>query len=372
MHDTLMCELLSHTNAEHLQQLYTGFSMLHRKGTLQFIQRISRADIIDTTKPPHLLDVKYAHCKVVVNDNIVLYYDVHDSFEIDPEDVRNVDFYFKRSYSDKEVQKINDKGKIFPLGLNYLVCSSGIDTFSMRRRILHTGREKLLTLGRALGIDYVLGGKTYVPRVEQFDCSPTFTLPPKIVFMVRAWDHRKAASKDKADAIESMNQTRAHCIRVLKKEFGQHFVGGFLWDEYTKERFRDCLLQDNTLARKHNYMHLLREFPIGIATTGLHGSIGWKLAEYVASAKAIVTEKLNYRVPGPFANEQNYLDFVTPDGCVDAAARVFDDHHLRCQLMINNYRYYHAYVRPDALVLNTLAIALGADAVPARQETVQR
>ena len=101
-------------------------------------------------------------------------------------------------------------------------------------------------------------------------------------------------------------------------------------------------------------MKLLREFPIGIATTGLHGSIGWKLAEYVSYSKAIVTEKLNYRVPGHFEKELNYLDFVSPEGCVESAARLFQNYSLRCQLMINNYRYYQSYLRPDSLVLNTL------------------
>jgi hypothetical protein len=107
-------------------------------------------------------------------------------------------------------------------------------------------------------------------------------------------------------------------------------------------------------------MKLLKRFPICIATTGIHGSIGWKIAEYVSYSKAIVTERLNYRVPGNFEKELNYLEFVSPEDCVESAVRLFQDYKLRCQLMINNYRYYQSYLRPDSLVMNTLAIAISS------------
>jgi hypothetical protein len=183
--------------------------------------------------------------------------------------------------------------------------------------------------------------------------------------MTQAWDHNKARSKAKSEERDFMNNTRAQCIRLLKKEFGVHFLGGFAHSVYSNDRFRDCLLPDNKLSQKKNYMELLREFPICIATTGLHGSIGWKLAEYVSYSKAIVTERLNYQVPGHFQKELNYLDFVSPEDCVESAVRLFHNYNLRCQFMINNYRYYYSYLRPDSLVLNTLAIAIRWPSGPA-------
>ena len=95
-----------------------------------------------------------------------------------------------------------------------------------------------------------------------------------------------------------------------------------------------------------------------MATTGLHGSIGAKFAEYIAQAKAIVSEPLNYQVPGNLSSEVNYLEFTSIDGCVESAVRLIDDRDLRVSMMMDNCRYYHAYLRPDALILNTLAIAM--------------
>jgi glycosyltransferase involved in cell wall biosynthesis len=119
-------------------------------------------------------------------------------------------------------------------------------------------------------------------------------------------------------------------------------------------------MPEASLANKRKYLETLREFPVCVATTGLNGSNGWKLAEYVAQSKAIITEPLRYTVPGDFKAGQNYVEFNDADELVDAASRLLDDASLRSGLMNANHTYYLSYVRPDALVRNTLDIVLNA------------
>ena len=128
--------------------------------------------------------------------------------------------------------------------------------------------------------------------------------------------------------------------------------------DYAVKHYGDLLIEDPTLTSKRRYLQHLRKFPVCITTTGLHGSIGWKLGEYVAFSKAIVTEALHYQVPGKFEDDVNFVTFDTPQACVAAAAKLCEEHDRRRQMMIANWRYYHHYVRPDALVLNSLARAL--------------
>ena len=45
----------------------------------------------------------------------------------------------------------------------------------------------------------------------------------------------------------------------------------------------------------------------------------------MAFSKAILTEKLIYGVPGDFESERNYLEFASPETCVDAAIRLVED-----------------------------------------------
>jgi hypothetical protein len=107
-----------------------------------------------------------------------------------------------------------------------------------------------------------------------------------------------------------------------------------------------------------NYLQTLKSFPICVATTGLHRSNGWKLAEYVAFSKAILTEKLAFEVPGRFKPERNYLEFSSPDDCVHCALRLIEDRSLRLALMRNNAAYFQLYLRPDRLIQNALTAAL--------------
>jgi hypothetical protein len=114
------------------------------------------------------------------------------------------------------------------------------------------------------------------------------------------------------------------------------------------------------LYSKKTYLSLMHGSSICIATTGLEGSVGWKLGEYVAAAKAIVSEPLRSVQPGDFRPGRNYLEFRTPEQCVDAVQRLVDDPAHRLDMMRKNAAYYAAYVRPDALVWNALNNAVVA------------
>ncbi len=127
-------------------------------------------------------------------------------------------------------------------------------------------------------------------------------------------------------------------------------------DEFSERHFRNVLLPDNSLSNKRKYLEMLKDFPICIATKGLNNSNGWKLGEYVAFSKAIVTEPLRFQVTGDFAKEKNYLEFTDSEELLNSVSRIFDDKNLRDSLMKNNHDYYRNFVRPDALILNTLKI----------------
>jgi hypothetical protein len=75
--------------------------------------------------------------------------------------------------------------------------------------------------------------------------------------------------------------------------------------------------------------------------------------------KAIVSEKLVFGVPGDFAPERHYVEFTSPEGCVEAAVRLVENRDLRARLMSNNAAYYRKCLRPDSLIDNALAAALG-------------
>jgi hypothetical protein len=110
------------------------------------------------------------------------------------------------------------------------------------------------------------------------------------------------------------------------------------------------------LTTKRQYLRLLAEHPICVTSGGLHRSLGWKLGEYVALSKAIVTERLAFEVPGEFAEGKNYLSYADAKGCVAAVKRLVHDQALRGSMMQSNRDYFLNHLRPDRLVANALGL----------------
>jgi hypothetical protein len=362
------CRLIWYSTGGHLQQLFTGFVMLRRRGLVRLSQAFS-SEPLSSSNAHHLKDVSGAHLSVVLDGRIRIHYDCHDAAELHEHKLERCDFYFKRSYSRDLVERLpQHRSKVFPLGLYYRVLPERLELCSVQRALI-TGRglrEKLLSLVDAVDVRNWL---KYNARLRELEGLPDYEQPPGVLFLAAAHDPhaRQGRSPEKIQEMIHVNDTRAQCIRVLRKELGPRFFGGFIHSPYSIKTYKDCLVHDNEVTRKRSYIRLLKSYPICIATTGLHGSIGGKFAEYVALAKAIVSEKLNYEVPGDLQPGRNYLEFSTAEECAQQSIRLIEDRDERNRLMLNNALYYQSYLRPDSLVLNSLLKVLSlSSARPSR------
>lgn len=346
----IQCELLCHSNSKHLQQIFTGFAALRQRGLIRLRQRFLREPILRADRTQHLRDARHAHLRVLMDERLRLHYDTFDGHEIDEEYLDGCDFYFKRSYDEPYLRSRGyPLEKVKPLGLYYEV---------------YADRYDLLRIPRALSLrdgmtDTLRKLVKTIPRIRSMEALPDYDSPPRILFNVKAFDPHNEPSRtpEKVRERVEINEMRAACVRALRAEFGADFFGGFVPSAYARKHFGDVLITEPHLAAKHNYMKLLQRHPICVATTGLHGSIGGKFAEYVCLSKAILSERLNYTVPGPLCEGENYLQFSTAKQCVEQATRLFVDRDLRQRLMANNARYYNGWLRPDMLILNTLLTA---------------
>jgi hypothetical protein len=338
------CQLNCDSNTMPYEHIYAGFVRLHRQGAIKLIQSICKPD---PTK------VGWTGLRVSVNGTTKVYYDTFDGPDLNTQALEDVDFYFKRSLDDGA----NTTAKVFPLGVIYPVSSSAFDMFKMRRDLnFGTMRARVRTTVKSL----ITRNQ---PTVHDLESLPHFRLAPRVLFMTKVYDPR-ASLRLSRDTLEPLNSMRANCVRSLRRELGNSFFGGIAPDDFALEYCPDAVIQDSRAFTRRHYLSMLRRFPICVATKGLWNSIGFKFAEYIAHSKAIVSEPLDYRVPGNLGRNSNYLEFTTPDECVESAQRLMDDARLRQSLMLNNYRYYQLYVKPETLVLNTLAIAIGVEDRP--------
>ncbi|WP_368657376.1 glycosyltransferase [Metabacillus halosaccharovorans] len=346
----------------HLYQVITGFKMLEKQGVVKLDIEIIKN---------HEERTPYNILEVIINNDIKIYYDVNDGYDNLLKENQNYqgfmnsllekcDFYFKRSFSSLYNKRLKQQEKIFPLGLNYMVTTQGNKA---HMPLPHDpSKEKMKKLIRLFPLSEFYNGNY---NVNYFEDSPRLSETPKILFMARLWDVKGdfpgQISKEKMEERRYINSVRAMCIRLCKQEFGDQFFGGVNATPYALENYKDLVIADKNITNRKNYLKRLKDSHICIATMGLHESIGWKFAEYIAASKAIVTEELRYEVPGNFKEGRNYLTFFNPDHCIDQINRIIGDKDYMYNMMVNNFEYYHQYVRPDRLILNSILTVLNAE-----------
>ena len=350
----------------HCRQIFAGFSELGRlaPGSVEFVEN----DWNPKGSTHNLI-------RAVVNDSIPILFDTNDGFHwIHANLEENIEFFrsdvlpnfelvFKRSYNLPSLAGFGAAAaRVLPLGFNYEVTtpSNEIDRhcFGWRAALKHKIRRSDL-LSALLK---VTGDREYlVERIERLPIPDHSATTPRILLLTRLWDPNgndiarspSQAREALAQERHEINQYRIECLRVCRSAFGEAFVGGLADDPYSR-RVAGDLIVPASLTSKRNYTDQMHRSTICVATRGLHGSTGWRLGEYIAASRAIVSEAIADQVPGNFAAGENYLPFRSADELVAGIQRLVTDPDLVRSMMWNNYTYYRCYLRPEALILNAL------------------
>lgn len=348
------CRLILDGDSPHVRQVVTGFYELAAAGLVDLSVR-GQSHGPDEWVHPLTLRAEVGGRRVI--------YDANDGWYVAPElepYLPGADFYFKRAIDPQHLKGVPDSVHVAPLGLNYLVTS--------RRNLWHSGalppnpRRLARSIARRAS---VFAGKLGVRDrrdmlIGDFEVSPyVHSAAPQVLFMCRAWESSPHGSAYLRADCEAVNEMRASCIRAARAEFGEYFYGGFMIDDFTRREYGDCLLPDQKVSQRHAYLARVRESAVCVATTGLHGSIGWKMAEYVAASRAIVSEPLRYLVPGGFSPGRNFLEFTSLDSFIRNIDDLLCDVSQRKAMMHANWDYYWRWVRPDAQVMRTIEKVLG-------------
>jgi hypothetical protein len=342
----------------HASGLLAGLSLLHRRGEISLTQQVLPPPPPLTSGPWHLRDKDDSNLEIFVDERASGFVDFHDSWEINESGHDSHDVYFKRSLDSSRLPP-ERRGKLEPLGLVYEVWRDGFDSWELRRlaqQAAPLGRRvaDLTRLGAQVGAGWLgLGSR---PTISTTSGPPEPDLPVRVLFMVGLWDPTVVARNDpsRVPEFEAINAMRRDCVLQLRQAFRASFTGGTQHSPFATRFAPQALMPDPDAASKSSYLELVRKHPICVATMGLHGSNGGKLAEYVALSRAVVSEPLRYSVPGHFEPERNFLAFTTPDECVKQASRLASDHALRERVMSENRAYYATWMRPDALATRVI------------------
>jgi len=255
-------------------------------------------------------------------------------------DLEAVDVYYKRSFSPENLAHLQHElsSKIRPFGLNNPTSSlAPVWPLLSARRASGVSLRQLATDARQL---------LALPSPSAFECEPGVAAQPTVLFQTRVWE---PAGDPLTTAI---NEERVMLVAELRKAFGARFVGGIIPSDYARKHFPEALTTLECSMRA--YARLLRGPLVAIYCRGLHDSVGFKMAEYLAASRAIVGNRPTAVLPRPLEEGTHYLGFGTPEECVAQCTRLLEDAELAQTMRRSNWDYYLDQVEPSALLINRI------------------
>lgn len=329
----------------HLSEVLTGFLLLQEAGLVDFSYEFNE----HFRQEYPYLSFLFAE----VNGKKVVF-DMMDGYDFSFEAVgrilSGVDFCLKRSYSTVKNEGFPEevRRKIHPWGLSYHVTCAGnpLDDLHGAAQI----KEDLFQI-------LANGARRSYFTPERFENSAHCGGSGKILFLARLWESVGEAEIDEDRA--QLNRTRTALVRRLRQEFGGRFVGGVQFSPYAKRIAPELIVPVSFTKRKH-FLTSVKAADICVGTTGLFGSVGWKTTEYIAAARAVVSERLQYEAPGGFSAPRNYLEFLTEDECMEQISYLVEHPDAMLQMKEENERYYRNYVRPDQKMKRALEMICSA------------
>lgn len=338
-------------------RLITSFYLLKQDGIIQL-------KLIENSGNPR--GIPSAEVVEAEGEGKCIAFDMGDRWVLShPENISylsRINTYFARDYSEHEsiITPIvfRDNPKVMPYGFNYYSSYYGNPALKPTD-IMALLKYRLM----------YLSGYSRCFEPSYFEgCPDRKGRGISILFMARLWDPSgiridpalpddinlyRQYMKDEWSAI---NRTRIAVMRKLRKEFGSAFFGGMIEDALSEKECPDLILP-RAMVRKKAYLNRMKRSDICIGTMGLHKSIGWKMGEYVAASRAIVSEPLEYVLPGDFAEGKNYLAFTTPEMCCEQVASLYTNPDRLFQMKRENYKYYTEFLEPRKQLLNALTAA---------------
>lgn len=249
--------------------------------------------------------------------------------------LESCDLYFKRSYHLTEIRglPVELRNKVLPFGCTY-PCRS---TRGESRLAAALGSE----MARALD-DY-----TDTVPTKLYEQGPEASVEPVVVFQTRVW-----APSETSDDVDRLNHFRTQLLRSLRKAFPGRFRGGLVPYPYARRHYPDLLTTEAIDAP--DYIQFSRRTLIAISTTGLHHSVPFKLAEYMAASRCIVSEPLRNTFPTPLTADDQYVEFTTPEGCIEQCDRILSDTAFANALRMSAWDYFQRELRPARHMANIL------------------
>lgn len=342
----ILCYIGSGQNLYHASNLYTGLCELARRGKARVRFVVPRGEEGVYAADPVTVCLRV---KAQGVGERLLVVDLRDRSDIFTEPLlERSDLYLKRSFHEPDLAQLpaEARRKVVPFGLNF-ACRSRASTRAILRALapglaLDMVRSPGKGFGRLNPRRSVLYQYLTTAREREFEQGPEHELEPTVLFQTRVYKPEHVYPDDPAE----INEGRVRLVRALKRAFGPKFRGGLVPTAYAVEHYPNEVSEQPT--RQAQYIAWGKRSLVGVYTRGLYHSLAFKLPEYLAASKCIVSEPLRNTLPEPLVAGEHYVEFGSPEECVEQCARLLEDKELAVGLRRRAWEYYRREVEPAA------------------------
>jgi len=162
------------------------------------------------------------------------------------------------------------------------------------------------------------------------------------VFMVGTlWSH--------TNCIEGTNLLRKTFVESCKAE-NVNFEGGFFAsvNHPQYEEFKHLIFTNRYPVNE--YVEKTKQSFIAFNTPAVHDCHGWKLGEYLAMGKAIISTPLSNELPEDLLHGKNIHFISNPEELKNAISSIIADKSYREKLEDESKSYYNKYASPQAVI----------------------
>lgn len=295
---------------------------------------------------------------VAINKSVSTKFHIHldDDYKIHMADYKWCDVYGNVNANFKETSK-NDFPKMVSL-----VPSFGIKAFSDISVLSMALHNSLIAMPSILkrkewnkytnsmetncvrNIKHYFGRiyKTNKNRVELSEYVPPFESDDNYVFFCSTLWYSNIENQNDT----GVNLQRANFMRVCKSFPELVFEGGFVADDTSsKDKFKDLLTSGISMS---DWIAKTKKSAFVFNTPAFWNCHGWKLGEYLALGKCIISTPLYNDLPAPLVHGE-HIHFVEPniDSIRDAITYIMSNKNYRVKLEQNARAYWEKYGTPE-------------------------
>ncbi len=364
---TAFCEVMG----AYTSQVFAGMYELRAKGEIELRFRRTGFPKQKLPENPHayvLLILDSEHLSSPLNVCI----DLVDGGGISSiEHLSWSDIYFKRSYREKDYAHLDHK-KVVPFGLHYACTSLNeqirdrtISTLLSNINISQLRTRPIRALKRTFShpVKFALMKRRKPPQSAAFPMTEdVFDIPPctdtkaRIYYRTRVYSPSMAPKLHSSGAIQIVNDMRANTIRALKAHFGDRFFGGLRPTDFSLKHYRDCTMRDE--IGFHGHLQAMQSSLVCVTTSGLFDSIDWKVPEYMAASRCIVSEQFKYGLPEDLVEGVHYRSFASPAECVAHCQFILDNPDTAKKMREAAYHYFQGNVKAENIMRSSLRRAV--------------